>query len=288
MIEYVSSSVDIFYNAAVTNLQKIENGWEIKIKNTVVTTNKIFVGAGGAALTLLQKSKIPEIKGYGGFPVSGKWLICDNPAVVNKHNAKVYGKASVGSPPMSVPHFDTRIVNGEKILLFGPYAGFSTKFLKYGDKLDLIKSLTFSNIGTMIKAGISNFNLTKYLIKEVTKDKNQKFEILKDYFPNADIKDWKESIAGQRVQIIKEENGEAIIEFGTEVVGSKDGSIVGLLGASPGASTAVSIMINVIDKMYGNQPKLNNIITSLTRSITDNKEMFKVIETETSKILKLT
>lgn len=287
LIKYVSSSVDIFYNTHVTDIQKIEDGWEVRIKDIAITTDKVFVGAGGGALILLQKSEIPEIKGYGGFPVSGKWLICDNPSVANRHHAKVYGKASVGAPPMSVPHLDTRIVNGEKILLFGPYAGFSTKFLKYGNRFDLIKSLTLSNIGTMIKAGISNFGLTKYLVKEVARNKNQKFEVLKDYFPNADIKDWKESVAGQRVQVIKEEDGKAIIEFGTEVVASADGSIVGLLGASPGASTAAAIMVKVIEKMYGNQPKLNEVVTSLAKSITDNEEMFKIVEAETSKTLKL-
>jgi malate dehydrogenase (quinone) len=260
LIDYLSKSVEIVFNKTVLDITKKSDSWSIDIGDRTVLTKNVFVGAGGAALTLLQKSNIPEINGYGGFPVSGKWLICKNKDIINKHNAKVYGESSVGTPPMSVPHLDTRIINGEKVLLFGPYAGFSTKFLKYGKKSDLFKSLNLNNIGTMLSAGANNIDLTKYLIGEILKDKQKRFDKLKEYYPEANINDWEDSIAGQRVQVIKNENGHAIIEFGTEIIASSDGTMIGLLGASPGASTSVSIMLNVIDKMFGDSTEISKIL----------------------------
>lgn len=254
LIQHVRKSCEVRFNTMVKNVTKVGDKWELKIGNETITTSKVFVGAGGNAIHILQQAKIPEIQGYGGFPVSGEWLVCDNPSVVSRHNSKVYGIPPVGGPPMSAPHLDIRTINGKRMILFGPYAGFSMKFLKTGKWTDLIKSINMKNIMPMIKAGVLNLALVKYLVKEIFKPRKARLKILREYYPNLNPKDWKKAIAGQRVQVIREKNGKAIIEFGTEVVGSQDGTIVGLLGASPGASTSVSIMLDVINKMYKIEP----------------------------------
>jgi malate dehydrogenase (quinone) len=250
--------VAMHFNHEVRNLECQDDGrWLIKVKDTEKSTTRkvkakfVFIGAGGGSLPLLEKSDIPEGKGYGGFPVSGQWLKCTNPEIIRQHNAKVYGKAAVGSPPMSVPHLDSRMINGEKALLFGPYAGFSTKFLKNGSFLDLPLSIRANNIIPMLAAGLKNIPLTKYLIEQVRQSPEDRLEALKEYLPGAKLEDWELEIAGQRVQVIKkdEEHG-GILEFGTEVVSSADGSISALLGASPGASTAVSIMLGLLKKCF--------------------------------------
>lgn len=244
------------YNHEVIDLYKENGKWNVIEKArfsgniTRTETDFLFIGAGGASITLLEKSRIPEAKGYGGFPVSGQWLICDNPEIVEQHDAKVYGKPSVGAPPMSVPHLDTRTINGKKCLLFGPYAGFSTKFLKKGSWMDFFKSIRLSNIGVMLDAGARNLPLTKYLMSELFKGPKARFKVLQDYYPNAKQEDWKLAVAGQRVQVIKKENGKGVIEFGTEIVSSADGSLACLLGASPGASTSVKAMLDVIDTCF--------------------------------------
>lgn len=246
----------IRYNQEVIDLYKDGDLWYVIVKNLIndevikFETEFVFIGAGGAAINLLEKSEIPEGKGYGGFPVSGEWLICKNQDVVERHNAKVYGRPSVGSPPMSVPHLDTRIIDGEKCLLFGPFAGMSTKFLKNGSYTDFFKSIRLSNIGIMLDAGARNLPLTKYLAKELIKGPTARFNVLKSYYPKANKKDWQLSVAGQRVQVIKQVDGKGVIEFGTEIVTSKDGSLACLLGASPGASTSVSAMLEVLEKCF--------------------------------------
>jgi malate dehydrogenase (quinone) len=210
-----------------------------------------FIGAGGGALPLLQKSGIPEGKGFGGFPVSGQFLVCQNQEIVERHAAKVYGKAAVGAPPMSVPHLDTRVIDGSKSLLFGPYAGFSPKFLKSGSNLDLFKSVKPNNLLPMLAAGRDNMSLTKYLINECRKSHNDRCESLREFFPEAKNGDWKLITAGQRVQIIKRNPDKTgILQFGTEVVSAGDGSLAAVLGASPGASTVVSIILDVLAKCF--------------------------------------
>ncbi|RYF61303.1 MAG: malate dehydrogenase (quinone), partial [Cytophagaceae bacterium] len=223
-------------------------GWKIEVENVTTGATRdvhakfVFIGAGGGSLRLLEKSAIPESRGYGGFPVSGQWLRCLNRDIIERHQAKVYGKASVGAPPMSVPHLDTRMIDGKRELLFGPYAGFSTKFLKNGSYSDLPKSIQMSNLAPMMMAGLHNISLTKYLIQQVMQSPEDKLAALREYFPEAQLKDWELEIAGQRVQVIKKDDEEGgVLEFGTEVVSAADGSIAALLGASPGASTAVSI-----------------------------------------------
>ena len=306
LIGYIQKyGVKISYNEEVQTIKRHFDSdhrsfWKVEVKNlltkeTVVYITKfLFIGAGGASLTLLEKSGIKEAKGYGGFPVSGNWLICKNKDVIKKHNAKVYGKPSVGAPPMSVPHLDTRIINGEKCLIFGPYAGFSTKFLKNGSWLDFFKSIRPGNLYAIISSGITNLGLIKYLFTQVFKTKKGKFKTLLEYCPSADIKDWEPLRAGQRVQVIKLEKGKGNIKFGTELVISEDKTIAGLLGASPGASTSVSVMIDVVESCFGHTKawrdylyKLNYMVPSYRSTLYDDKDFFYEIDEKTNVFLKL-
>ncbi|GAB3639684.1 malate:quinone oxidoreductase [Spirosoma arcticum] len=280
---------------------KTLGGWKLKVENLAdghtreVQTSFLFIGAGGGSLRLLEKSDIPEARGYGGFPVSGQWLKCLNRDVIERHHAKVYGKASVGAPPMSVPHLDTRMIDGKQELLFGPYAGFSTKFLKSGSYLDLPKSIQLGNMAPMLMAGLHNISLTKYLIQQVLQSPEDRLEALREYFPNAKMGDWELEIAGQRVQVIKKDEEEGgVLEFGTEVVSAADGSIAALLGASPGASTAVSIMLDLLKKCFPEklasaewQEKLKEMIPSYGQVLANNPELGHQLRKHTSEVLGL-
>lgn len=303
MFDYLKSQdgVELHFNKEVIKLKNKDGKWIIKVKDLTTNdkiktiTDFVFIGAGGGSLHLLEKSGIPEAKGYGGFPVSGQWLKCINTDVIEKHQAKVYGKAAIGAPPMSVPHVDSRMINGKKELLFGPYAGFSTKFLKNGSYWDLFTSIRLNNISPIIGAGLRNIPLTKYLIEQVTQSSNKKMKALREYVPNAKSKDWVLEKAGQRVQVIKKDTeGHGILEFGTEVISSADGSISALLGASPGASTATSIMLDLIKKCFTEelateewQIKLKEIIPSYCESLNDNSYLCTHTRVTTSEILKL-
>ncbi|GER58056.1 putative malate:quinone oxidoreductase [Patiriisocius marinus] len=260
--------------------EKVE--WFAKVKNTVTDelfhfdAHHIFIGAGGGSLLLLQKVEIDEKEGYGGFPVSGQWLVCKNEEIIKQHNAKVYSKAGPGDPPMSTPHLDTRYINGKRELLFGPFAGFSPKFLKEGSNLDLFKSVKLDNISPMLGAFWKNLPLTKYLIEQLAMSFEDRMDELRKFAKGAKNEDWEIIHAGQRVQIIKEDDytgGE--LQFGTEVISSNDGSITCLLGASPGASTAVYIMLDVLEKAFPeviNSPegkeKLRSIVPTYKTEIT--------------------
>ncbi|MBD0278002.1 MAG: malate:quinone oxidoreductase, partial [Flavisolibacter sp.] len=260
-----------------------------------VNAKFVFIGAGGGALPLLLKSGIPEGKGYGGFPVSGQWLRCTNEAVIAQHNAKVYGTAAVGAPPMSVPHLDTRWIKEKRELLFGPYAGFTTKFLKKGSIFDLFSSIRFSNIKAMMAAGIHNLPLTKYLIEQVRLTPEGRLEALREYYPAAQQEDWELAIAGYRVQVIKKDEEEGgVLEFGTEVVNASDGSIAALLGASPGASTAVSIMLTLLQRCFPQQlqsdkwqQKIKEMIPSYGRNMGKDAQLCREMREWTSRVLGL-
>ena len=296
-----SEGVDIHFKRSVDDLNRTRDGsWEVKVRNVdsgAVESHKaqfVFIGGGGGSLHLLQKSGIPEGKGVGGFPVSGLFMVCNNPDVVAQHHAKVYGKAPVGAPPMSVPHLDTRYINGQKALLFGPFAGFSPKFLKTGSMFDLVTSIKPHNIFTMLAGGAKNIPLTKYLIQQVMLSKEKRMEDLRGFVPNAKMEDWDLVVAGQRVQVIKDtaEGGKGTLQFGTEVICASDGSIAALLGASPGASTAVSVMLEIINRCFPQhmktwEPKFKKMIPSYGVSLVNNPELIRNIHTSTAKALGL-
>jgi malate dehydrogenase (quinone) len=264
-------------------------------KGKIIKSRFVFIGAGGAALTLLQKTKIPEGKGYAGFPVGGEWLVSDNPEIISQHNAKAYGKASLGAPPMSVPHLDTRYINGKKSILFGPFAVFSTKFLKRGSWLDVLSSVRTDNFLPMLEAGWHNIPLTRYLISQVLLSFDEKIAALREYYPNAQAKDWRELVAGQRVQIIKNDPKQGgILQFGTELVAASDGSIVALLGASPGASTAVKTALSVLELSFKDamksplwKTKLLEILPSYGKKLSEHPELFERVHEESNRVLNL-
>ncbi len=294
--------ISIFYNHEVRDIGRDDNGqWNLTVVDTkkkkkfAIDSNFVFIGAGGGALPLLEKSDIEEAKGYGGFPVSGQWLRCTNREVIENHNAKVYGKAAVGTPPMSVPHLDTRFIDGKKELLFGPYAGFSTKFLKKGSYLDLMKSLEFTNIIPMISAGLHNLSLTKYLIEQATQSHEQRMQALREFMPEARSEDWKLMVAGQRVQVIRADEEEGgVLEFGTEIIAAADGSLVALLGASPGASTSAAIALDVLQKCFESkmettawQKRLKKMIPASEAALQKSAALVQRTRKRTAKILKL-
>ena len=294
--------VQFHFHHDVERIKRKEDGrWLVRAENRAngqklkLRAPFVFIGAGGGSLPLLIESGIPEGQGFGGFPVSGQWLKCLNPEVIARHDAKVYGKASVGSPPMSVPHLDSRVINGKKELLFGPYAGFSTKFLKKGSFLDLPLSIKLGNMRPMIIAGLKNIPLTRYLINQVRQSPEDRLAALREYMPEARAEDWELEIAGQRVQVIKKDKKEGgVLEFGTEVVSAADGSIAALLGASPGASTAVSIMLGLVQKCFPGQAatpawqaKLHEMIPSFGRSLNDEPQLLEQLRTHTGEVLGL-
>jgi malate dehydrogenase (quinone) len=293
-------NVELNYKHSVKDIKRASDGsWEVKVKNLdsgQVESHYakfVFIGGGGGSLPLLQKTGIPESKNIGGFPVSGLFLVCNNPEVVEQHHAKVYGKAKVGAPPMSVPHLDTRFIDNKKSLLFGPFAGFSPKFLKTGSNLDLISTVKPNNVTTMLAAGMKEMALTKYLIEQVMLSHEKRMEELREFIPNAKSEDWGMVVAGQRVQVIKDtEAGKGTLQFGTEVVSASDGSVAALLGASPGASTAVHVMLEVLEKCFPEQmfkwkTKIEEMIPSYGVSLVDNPELFQEIHASTAETLGL-
>ena len=308
MVTYLSTQKNftLMTQTKVKKLNKVklrekDNSWHVALLNSQTNQTKtinakfVFLGAGGGALPLLQKADIDESKGYGGFPVSGQWLICKNADLIKKHNAKVYGKAALGAPPMSVPHLDTRIINGKAALLFGPFAGFTTKFLKSGSTLDLAKSVKANNLKAMLGVGRHNLDLTKYLIKEATQTHEQRMDTLRAFLPDAVNSDWELEDAGQRVQIIKNCHQKwGKLEFGTEIVAAKDGSLAALLGASPGASVSVQAMIDVLERCFAVQmrktawsKKMKLLIPSYGESLIDNADLLKKVRKQNLYTLKL-
>ena len=260
----------------------------------VIKAKFIFIGAGGAALTLLQETGIPQAKEYAGFPVGGQFLVCENPEVVNHHLAKVYGQAEVGAPPMSVPHIDTRIIDGKRVVLFGPFATFSTRFLKNGSLWDLLASTNTSNILPMLNVGLDNFDLVKYLISQVMQKDNDRHEALREYYPEANKEDWRLWQAGQRVQIIKRNGKTGVLRLGTEVVSDDEGTVAALLGASPGASTAAPIMLQLMEKVFKEkvqsaawQAKLKEIVPSYGLRLDGNPAAIEQALAWTSEVLQL-
>ncbi|RMR06947.1 putative malate:quinone oxidoreductase [Pseudomonas syringae pv. primulae] len=297
------SNFNLQLSSEVEDITHNDDGtWRVKYKNlkdgttTETDTKFLFIGAGGAALHLLQESGIPEAKEYGGFPVGGSWLVTENQDLAMQHMGKAYGIASTGAPPMSVPHLDTRVLDGKRVILFGPFATFSTKFLKNGSYFDLLTSTTTHNVWPMTRVGIEQYPLIEYLAGQVMMSDDDRFAALQQYFPNAKKEDWRLMQAGQRVQIIKrdEEKG-GVLKLGTEIVASKDGSIAGLLGASPGASTAAPIMLGVLEKVFKDkvatpawQEKLRQIVPSYGTKLNNNPDRVAEEWAYTAEVLQLT
>lgn len=295
-----SRNVDIKFNHQVDDMKRTGDGsWELKVRDVNSgaadrhTAKFVFIGGGGGSLHLLQKSGIPEGKGIGGFPVSGLFMVCKRPEIVAQHHAKVYGKAALGAPPMSVPHLDTRVIDKKELLFFGPFAGFSPKFLKFGSMFDLITSVKPSNLTTMLAAGAKNMSLTKYLVQQVMLSKEQRMEALREFVPNAESRDWDLVVAGQRVQIIKDTAaGKGTLQFGTEVISAADGSVAALLGASPGASTAVSVMLEVIEKCFPQhkmawEPKIREMVPAYGVSLLNNPDILHEVQASAAQSLGL-
>ncbi len=286
MLDFASrAGTTVATGSEVVDLRRMGNDWGVMVRSTaddslsVVRAPFVFVGAGGYALPLLQKSGIEEIRGFGGFPISGQWLRCTDPSVIARHDAKVYGKAAVGAPPMSVPHLDTRYVGGKRSLMFGPYAGWSPKFLKSGSYTDLFESIKPSNLTQMMAVAPPNLDLMVYLGSQLAATTHKRFEALLEYMPDADMADWEEVTAGQRVQVIapdKKKHG--VLQFGTQLITAADGSIGGMLGASPGASTATSIMLTMLEKMFPQRieawrPALQQMVPSWGTHLSEDAEL---------------
>jgi malate dehydrogenase (quinone) len=281
--------------------QHADSRWHVRVKDNdsdkvrTVDAAFVFLGAGGGALPLLQKSDIPEAQGYGGFPVSGQWLICHDPKIVRQHTSKVYGKAPLGAPPMSVPHLDARIIGGESVLLFGPFASITTKFLKEGSVLDLFSSLTSGNLKPMLSVARDNLDLTRYLVTEAFKSHKDRVAALREFYADARESDWELASAGQRVQIIKgcdKKGGK--LEFGTEIVTAQDGTLATLLGASPGASTSVQAMVEVIERCFASRmhsaewkQKMKEMIPSYGESLDENVDLLHAVRRRTLATLRL-
>jgi len=279
-----------------------DNSWLVTVENRTtgekhsIHAKYVFIGAGGASLKLLQKTGIPEAENYGGFPVGGSFLVTENPAITAQHTAKVYGQASVGAPPMSVPHLDTRYLDGKKVVLFGPFATFSTKYLKNGSLLDLFSATTTHNVMPMAHVGVDNFDLVKYLIGQVMLSDEDRFNALKEYFPEAKQYDWKLWQAGQRVQIVKKDADKGgVLKLGTEIVTDQQKTIAALLGASPGASTAAPIMLNVIEKLFPQQVKtpqwqarIKQVVPSYGQKLNNDPALAQQVWDHTAEVLMLT
>ncbi|MCY1027497.1 malate dehydrogenase (quinone) [Mammaliicoccus sciuri] len=294
-------NAQVHFRHEVVDFKQLSNSkWEVKVRNLETgkvethVADYIFIGAGGHAIPLLQKTKIPESRHLGGFPISGAFLVCNNPKVVSEHNAKVYGKEPPGTPPMTVPHLDRRYIQGKESLLFGPFAAIGPKFLKNGSNLDLFKSINTSNVVTMLSSGVKNLSLVKYSIQQVLQRKEDRMKELRRFVPDAKDEDWDIHIAGKRVQVIKdtEEHGRGFIQFGTEVVNSEDHTVIALLGESPGASTSVSVALEVIEKNFPQymdkwESKIKEIIPSFGESLIEDTALLKKTRKQTAEALEL-
>lgn len=294
-------SAEIHYNHEVIAFRRLEDSkWQVEVHDLETgarefhVTDYIIVGAGGNAIPMLQKTKIPESRNLGGFPITGAFLVCNNPEVVSRHDVKVYGKEPEGTPPMTVPHLDRRYLKGKDSLLFGPFAAIGPKFLKYGSNMDLFNSVNRNNILTLASSGIKNLSLIKYSIQQVMMDKEDRMKELRKFVPDAKDADWDLEFAGKRVQVIKdsEEHGRGFIQFGTEIVHSEDDSVIALLGESPGASVSVSVALEVLENNFSQyidqwQSKIQEMIPSYGQSLIEDSELLDKVRKSSNQQLEL-
>ena len=237
----------------VTSLDRRDGSWHLGVRDRRTGAPRrlrapfVFVGAGGGTLPLLQRAGVPEVRRYGAFPISGRFLRTARPDLVAVHRAKVYGHAEPGAPTISVPHLDHRTVDGREYLLFGPFAAFSPRFLRTGRRTDLLRSVRPGNLPVLAASARDNRSLMAYLVRQIAQTAAARTASLRTFVPTVRAEDWELVPAGQRVQVLKTSGGRgAMVGFGTEIVTSAGGSLAALLGASPGASTAVATMVDVL------------------------------------------
>jgi malate dehydrogenase (quinone) len=296
----VRNGTTALFGHEVRNLSRASDGsWTLTIGNRrsgekrKLNAKFVFVGAGGYALPLLQKSGIKEVKGFAGFPIGGRFLRADNPTLTAAHRAKVYGVPSPGAPPLGALHLDLRFVNGKSWLVFGPYAGWSPKFLKHGHFTDLPRSVKRDNVLSMLGVGLTERALVNYLIGQLRLTEPDRVRALREFAPSALDSDWELTVSGQRVQVIRRDKRKGgVLEFSTTVVGSADGSIAGLLGGSPGASTAVPIMLDVLQRCFANHyqswlPTLKEMVPSLGAELSKEPALYDEVLTWATKMLQL-
>jgi len=296
----VRNGTTALFGHEVRNLSRQSDGsWTLTIGNRRTGEKRklnakfVFVGAGGDALPLLQKSGIREVKGFAGFPIGGRFLRADNPTLTAAHRAKVYGAPASGAPPLGALHLDLRFVNGKSWLAFGPYAGWSPKFLKHGHFTDLPRSVKPDNVLSMLGVGVTQMTLINYLIGQLRLSDPDRVHALREFAPSAVDSDWELTVAGQRVQVIRRDKRKGgVVEFGTTVVGSDDGSIAGLLGGSPGASTAVPITLDVLQRCFADRyqswlPTLKEMVPSLGSELAKEPRLYHEVWTWGTKMLQL-
>ncbi|ADG98324.1 malate/quinone oxidoreductase [Segniliparus rotundus DSM 44985] len=299
LLAHVAGAGPLLFEHEVTSLKRDGERWKLSVKNlrtgekTTARAKFVFVGAGGYALPLLQSAGVPSVKGMGGFPISGAFLRCTNPDIVAQHQAKVYAKAKGSAPPMSVPHLDTRVIDGKRSILFGPYAGWSPKYLKEGRLTDLVASLRPMNILPYLSVGLTEFGLVKYLVSQLLQSSSDRIAALQDFVPSAEASDWDLYFAGQRVQIIRGKGAKGALEFGTAVEATPDGTVAGLLGASPGASVCASAMLSLLERCFPKDHerwsgKLKELVPSYGTKLSDNPQLHQRLFEESAKALELT
>jgi malate dehydrogenase (quinone) len=288
--------MDTLFGHEVRDLGKQSDGrWTLTVVNRRTGAKRrlnarfVFVGAGGGTLPLLQKAGIPEVKGFGGFPIGGRFLRTANPGLAAAHRAKVYGMLPLGAPHPGASHLDARVINGKSWLLFGPFAGWSPKFLKHGQITDLPLSVRPNNLASIVNVGLRQAGLVKYLISQLLLSESDRVRALREFIPAAVDSDWEPAIAGQRVQVIRRGG---VLEFGTTVLSAADGTIAGLLGASPGASTAVPAMLDVMERCFPDRygswlPKLKEMVPSLGAELSNEPSLFEEVWSWGTKVLKL-
>lgn len=291
----VRNGTTVLFGQEVRDLSRESDGsWTLRIHNRRTGENRglnarfVFVGAGGGALPLLQRSGVGEVRGFGGFPIGGRFLRTAQPEITGAHRAKVYGMPARGAPPMAAPHLDARTINGTPWLLFGPFVGWSPKFLKQGRNTDLARSIRLDNLVSLLRAGIAERGLVRHLIGQLLSPAGARVDALRGFAPDVRAGDWRDLVAGQRVQVIRY----GALEFDTTVVGAADGSIAGLLGASPGASTAVSDMLDVLARCFPDRyeswlPTLTEMVPSLGVALSHEPELFGEVWRWGTKVLKL-